>query len=264
MSAAAGSVVLMYHAVPDGVLGPDDADPHYSVSMAQFRAHLRLFADLGLRPSSVRDLLPHRGLPSASRGLALTFDDGHQSNFAAFAELAAHGGSADFFINPMTVGATGYLTWAQLREMAAAGASIQSHGLNHVFLDELPAAKVEMELALSRRRIEDQLGQPAELFAPPNGRMPAGLTQQARELGYSAICSSRPGVWLDPHAAEIARVAVLAATSTATLEGWLRRSPWTIGPALVRASLLRSGKRLLGNGRYMAVRRALLREHRAP
>mgnify|MGYP000959197237 CR=1 FL=1 len=251
------ALVLMYHAVPPAGQADGRADPHYSVALREFVGHLDLMAGLGLRPRSVRDLLdeaPRHG----ECPVALTFDDGHESNFAAYAEIARRGGSADLFVNPSTVGTRGYLSWPQLRELARHGASIQSHGHHHVSLDALSPREAEYELAVSRRRIEDELGAPAVLLAPPNGRMSPDLPRRARLLGYRAVCSSRVGLWRDARPLEIPRLAVLAGTSRRSLQGWLTRSPWALARLRARGVALDAGKRVLGDGRYRAMREALL------
>ncbi|MCE2659310.1 MAG: polysaccharide deacetylase family protein [Rubrivivax sp.] len=252
------TLVLMYHAIPGGSGPGIHADGHYSVTLSTFRRHLDMMVTLGLKPRSVKDLLDAGASVAAEPVVALTFDDGHESNFAAYAEIVRRGGSADLFVNPGTVGTKGYLSWAQLRELARYGASIQSHSLHHVFLDSMPAAEVQHQISESRWIIEDQLGIPPCLFAPPNGRMPAGMARLAFELGYRAVCSSRVGVWRRAHTLEIPRFAVLAGTSDAQLAGWLRRSPWHLGLSLARGRVLTAGKRWLGEGRYQAVRRRLL------
>jgi peptidoglycan/xylan/chitin deacetylase (PgdA/CDA1 family) len=254
-------LVLMYHAVPGGSRLAHAADPHYSVDRARFVQQLQLVCELGLRPRSVRDLLADPAARQAGRPLALTFDDGHESNFAAYAEIARQGGSADLFINPGTVGTRGFLSWAQLRELAAQGASIQSHGQRHVFLDELSPDEVCEELSLSRRRIADEVEQAVTLFAPPNGRMPPGLPQLAREMGYQAVCSSRVGLWREGQDGEIPRLAMLATTSQAQLRGWLLRAPWVMTHTHARAWLLGGAKKVLGRRLYVALRdRALSQE----
>ena len=126
--------VLMYHAVVGDGMHYINADPHYSVSGRQFSRHLDLLERSGLRACSVAAL--RRG-ESAVNAVAMTFDDGHVSNGAAAQELAARGFSADFFVNPSTVGTPGYLSWEELKAMAAVGMSIQSHGWFHRYLDEL-------------------------------------------------------------------------------------------------------------------------------
>ena len=151
-------------------------------------------------PRSVRSILDadRAQADDGTRKLAMTFDDGHVSNLFAAARLRETGGSADFFVNPAMVGTPHYLDWAQLREMDSWGMSIQSHGMHHLLLNDLTPAQVRSELADSRRAIEDALGRPCTLFAPPGGRVVPGLDDIAQELGYERICSSRVDLWKAP------------------------------------------------------------------
>lgn len=260
------STVLMYHAIPADAAraaDPAGADPHYSVSRARFGEQLRLLADCGLRPTSVRAMLDAHGLGHDLRScVGITFDDGHRSNHEAAAMLRDMGGSADFFVNPSTVGSGNFCSWAQLREMADWGMSIQSHGQHHRFLDDLPAAEVEMELARSKEIIEQELGRAVTLFAPPGGRQSADLEAVALRLGYERICSSRVGLWGDGGGGmyEVPRLAVLAGTSQAQLRRWVTQAPLEMAWQRSRYGALRRAKRMLGNGAYVRLRGALLGE----
>lgn len=248
--------VLMYHAIPPDAAPAAQADAHYSVQHDVFARHIELIRSMGARPASVRSLLD----AGADDGVAVTFDDGHETNFTAAAMLRQAGGSADFFVNPSTVGSPGFLTWEQLREMASWGMSIQSHGMHHRFLDELTPAEVEAELAESKRAIEQHLGGTVTLYAPAGGRLAPGTQEMARRLGYARICSSRVGLW-DPGARaafELPRLAMLASTSQAQLARWLRQSPLEMGWQRSRYLLLRSAKRALGNGAYVRLRQLVV------
>ncbi|MFM1987601.1 MAG: hypothetical protein RJA99_558 [Pseudomonadota bacterium] len=261
MNAPRPVAVLMYHAIePAGV--DSDADPHYSVTPAAFAAQLDAFAALGRRVRSVRDLLDEAEAGSvAGDAVALTFDDGHASNGAAADTLAARGASADFFVNPGLVGGPHRLSWAALRDLAAAGMSVQSHGHTHAYLDGMDATGVRDSLERSKAAIEDALGRPVTLFAPPGGRLHPALAGTATRLGYRALCTSRPGRWVTAAAAglaEVPRLAVLAGTGDEAIRRWALADPWSIGRVRLRAGALDAMKRLLGNDRYERLRGAAL------
>lgn len=260
MSRARPVAVLMYHAIePAGA--HSDADPHYSVTPAAFAAQLDAFAALGRRVRSVRDLLAEAGTGGvAGDAVALTFDDGHASNGAAAETLAARGATADFFVNPGLVGGPHRLSWAALRDLAAAGMSVQSHGHSHAYLDGMDAAGVRDSLARSKAAIEDALGRPVTLFAPPGGRLHPALAETAMRLGYRALCTSRPGRWTPAAAglADVPRLAVLAGTGDDAIRRWALADPWSIGRVRLRAGGLDALKRLLGNERYERLRGAAL------
>lgn len=186
--------VLMYHAIVDGEM--EGADSHYSVPPATFARQLQLICAHGRRICSVHQLL-YEGLPASGEPwpVCLTFDDGHLTNAAAAEAIAREEGRAEFFVNPSMVGKPGFLDWPALREMAAMGMAIQSHGMNHRYLDQLSPAEVRAELADSKAAIEDAIGSPVTVYAPAGGRMPENFLSLAGSLGYHAVCSSRVGVW---------------------------------------------------------------------
>jgi len=249
------TTVLMYHAVLDAADADAGADRHYSVDRGQFLRHIDAVRSAGQSPASVRSLLAG----ADARGVGFTFDDGHASNEWAAQRLADAGGSADFFVNTTTVGTAHFLSWAALRDMAGIGMSIQSHGHHHRYLDELSPAEVDDELQRSRALLEDRLGRRVELFAPPGGRVSPGLHAAAARAGYTAVCSSRVDLWRDRHEPDIPRFAVLAETSDAQLSRCVRQDAGELLARRVRAGLLNSGKRLLGNQGYEKLRGRLLK-----
>lgn len=91
------------------------------------------------------------------------------------------------------------MSWAQLREMHAAGFEIGSHGVHHRMLATLPQAELEAELADSKARLESALGAPTPLIAYPvggDGAFDARVIAATRAAGYRAaccyICGSNP------------------------------------------------------------------------
>ncbi|HZZ92457.1 MAG TPA: polysaccharide deacetylase family protein [Usitatibacter sp.] len=254
--------VLMYHTVADSVDARSGADPHYAVTRHRFLQHVRCIGARGMKPASVRSILD---APDASARVALTFDDGHESNARAAEWIALAGGSADFFVNPSNVGRPGFLDWPTLRAMAQAGHSIQSHGDTHRYLDGLAEGEVRAELRDSKARIEDGVGAPVTLFAPPGGRLAPRITEIAREAGYTALCCSRDGLW---DAAgppwRIPRLAVTAGVELARFQRWIDQDEWELARMRTRHAVLATAKRLLGNHRYDELRRALLAPAQPP
>lgn len=246
------TIALMYHAIGDAS-GPA-VDPHYAVDMTRFSAQLALCARLAGPAVSAREWL------SGSRGVIYTFDDGLASDYEqAFPTLAAAGGHADFFVNPAQVGTPGYATWAQLREMADAGMSIQSHGWDHrYFMTELSPHRLREDLRRSRLEIEARVGHPVTLLAPPGGRSPALLEAIARECGYTNVLDSRPGRVTDDGQFTLSRLAVTAQLALPQLEAWLLRRGTAILRLQVRYSVLDLAKRAFGDDTYRDLRKRLL------
>jgi peptidoglycan/xylan/chitin deacetylase (PgdA/CDA1 family) len=74
--------------------------------------------------------------------------------------------------------------WGMLRAMAAAGMTIGSHTRSHVLLNRERPATVQKEITGSRRRLEEELGRPAEHFAYPAGQFDASAVKAVAAAGY--------------------------------------------------------------------------------
>jgi peptidoglycan/xylan/chitin deacetylase (PgdA/CDA1 family) len=248
--------VLMYHAVTDSGGECSGADPHYAVTRSTFRMHLALVRDSGFLVSSVAGILASG--PEGGK-IAFTFDDGHESNAAAAADILEHGGSADFFVNPAMVGQRNYLDWQALEDLAENGISIQSHGDTHRYFDDLSETEIERELYDSKSRIEEKLARRVTLFAPPGGRMNVAVATIAKRLGYHGICSSRAGIWrAEASTWQIPRFAILASTSDDQFRRWIGQDAWEVARIMSRDRVLQGAKRLLGNRRYEQLRSRLI------
>lgn len=259
LGSVATSAVLMYHAVVRGNLS-GVVDPHYAITANRFRAQLGLMAEVGLNGVSVRDL---RRNASATASIALTFDDGAATDAeVAVPILIDCRATADFFVNTSTINTRWHVSTAQLRDMQAAGMSIQSHGHTHRLLDDLSEQEVRAELGDSRNRLEDLLGSRVTLFAPPGGRLPSYGCQLAIDLGYEAVCGSRPGLLKDVSSQYVPRLAVLAATTDGQYLRWIRQDATSINLLRFGYGMRKMAKSVLGNGAYVAIRGAALRMRR--
>ena len=258
--------VLMYHAVEKK--GVDtDADSHYSVTPEVFDEQIDALRADGFELMSVAALIaakdsdspPPERLNSQKKIIAVTFDDGHLSNGSAAQSLADRQASADFFVNPADVGSRHRLSWSALADMARIGMSIQSHGFTHEHLDAMSPNGVWNSLTRSRSTIEDRLGLPVTLFAPPGGRMPPGLQATARQAGYTQVCSSRPGAWQTAASEDdVPRFAVLESTQLALIRRWAAHHRVDLALASARYQALRTLKSIMGPAGYERLRLTLI------
>ncbi len=187
--------ILCYHGVCDEP--PDE----WSVTPRQLREQLAIICD-ERKPVSLPQMMSWflHGTPLPSRAVAITFDDGYQDVLRHAAPiLATHGvvGTA-FVITGLLDGqdhSASYLptrpllTWAEVRELLAAGWTIGSHCLTHPVLANQATADAARELTDSRRRLSDVLGIDASLLAYPYGtRQTVSLRDRelAQEAGYQA------------------------------------------------------------------------------
>lgn len=265
------ATALMYHSVRDaGSAADPTADAVYTVSAAQFVAHLELIREAGLPVSTIADLAevnahPQQKAARATSGQAvvLTFDDGTASHLEPVLHLLwERNMPGEFFVNPANVGRHGYLSWSELRGMASAGMSIQSHGYSHRYMDDLEDVAVADELLRSKKVIEDRIGQPVTVFAAPGGRVNRFVAALARRVGYLAVCGSRPGYWR-PSAPEriVPRIAIRAATSESEVRGWIENRPLALAAQSGRYRVLQLARWALGNTAYDNLRQRYLGQH---
>ncbi|MFM1886412.1 MAG: hypothetical protein RL026_1569 [Pseudomonadota bacterium] len=250
------ATLLMYHAVPATRGATGEWDAHYAVARPDFRAQLQQLVAEGRRPGAVGGLAAGE-LPKDFVGI--TFDDGTVTDATEAAQVLLDLGlRADFFVNPGTVGSRGFVSWPQLRELASAGFSVQSHAWSHRLLDDLTDTQIRQELDSSRREIEDRVGVAVTVFAPPGGRLPRYAVQCAREVGYLRICGSRPGLWTDPGAYVLPRMAVLASTTADAISAWCSGRRRAVLRHEARHAAMWMAKKALGNQRYRRLRARLL------
>ncbi len=100
-------------------------------------------------------------------------------------------------VDVQTMGRELFISWDEIRQMRAAGMVIGSHTHSHRILRPLPEADQRDELAVSKARLEAELGQPVETIAYPDGSRQAvsELTKRlARAVGYRVGFSFYGGI----------------------------------------------------------------------
>ena len=199
--------VLMYHKVND--LSPNPI----TVPTAVFAEQMSLLPELGYTPVSLAAVRDHYvlGAPLPGGAVLITFDDGYLDNLEnAFPILHEHGFPAVVFVPVAYLDGSrplpheepfrllgvrnATLSWNQLAELEAGGVRIESHGIGHRRLAELPPDQALREIAMSKLTLEEALGREVEAYAYVKGTRAdyraehASLVQQAGyKLGFSAV-----------------------------------------------------------------------------
>lgn len=170
------------------------------ISRETFRQHLQYLEMTGYNVIPLRDLYEYvagkrESIPE--NAVVITIDDGWTSAYTeAFPELKKRNFPFTLFIYPKIIGKTPIaLNWNQVREMAEAGADIQSHSLSHPFLtrrrhpsfDDAEYSKwLQRELGESRRLIEKETGRKVDFLAYPYGDYDTRVARMAEKAGYLA------------------------------------------------------------------------------
>lgn len=183
------AVILLYHHVST------QTPAVTSVSPALFREHLAYLAQhhqvLPLK-TIIEALKNHQALPD--KAVAITFDDGYDNIFAnAHPLLKEFGFTYTVFVNPPLIGSASYqMNWAQVKTMAAEGATFANHGNYHDHLltkqpgesQEQWLQRVINDVEQAESLLEQQLGYSLKYFAYPYGEYDLSLKNALRERGY--------------------------------------------------------------------------------
>ena len=210
--------ILVYHYVD---ASPPPAGPYaagLTVRTQDFEAEMALLERGGYHTVTFDQLwrAMARQTPLPSKPVLLTFDDGGRDNYTvAFPILKRHGLVATFFVITDSVGTNPQsMTWAQLREMRAAGMVIGSHTRGHPdlrtvspdpSLGRTPGVAIDHRgpTGCCARRVGIPGGQVLGQDRPacPKGRLPHG-----RHHAVGKDHPSRPHARASPDARPLARV----------------------------------------------------------
>jgi peptidoglycan/xylan/chitin deacetylase (PgdA/CDA1 family)/GT2 family glycosyltransferase len=234
------AIVLAYHAVAD--LADDPVLAEYGVPPQRLAAHLDALAAAGWEAIDLDALiaaLDGRGeLPK--RAALITFDDcytdlltvgsdvlGERGVPAVAFAVAGLTGASNEWDQPLGARRLPLLDAGGLRELAARGIEIGSHGITHRPLARLEPEEAVREARESATQLE-ALGLPRpRALSYPHGESNSAVEAAVREEGYAVAFSVTPGV-VDGRANRWAlpRVEVLASDSPRRLRFKLATAGW--------------------------------------
>jgi peptidoglycan/xylan/chitin deacetylase (PgdA/CDA1 family) len=188
-----GAVILKYHRFGES------GHPSTNVRLDQFEAHLAELAGGGYAVLPLTDVVRALadGKPLPDRTVVLTIDDGWRSVYEqAWPRLRAAGLPFTVFVTTEALdgGFPAYLTWDQVRDMAAGGATIGTNTAGHRNLATLSDEDIRAELGRAQASFRAAMGRPAELLAYPYGVYSRRIQALAREAGFRAAVADHSGV----------------------------------------------------------------------
>jgi peptidoglycan/xylan/chitin deacetylase (PgdA/CDA1 family) len=182
---------LMYHDIAPAALreqvgfrGPLAA--RYKLDPATFESHLDALAATGLQ---VETLAGPQGAPD----VAVTFDDGGRSALAAADALQRRGWRGQFFITTARIDTPGFLSAAQLLELAERGHVIGSHSHTHpTYMARMSREQLREEWTRSRAVLAEILGSAPATASVPGGYLSQAVIAAAAAAGYELLFTSEP------------------------------------------------------------------------
>jgi len=159
-------LILTYHKVVASHV--DDGGDFYTVTRDVLESQLRTLQTRGYHSLPVDELLANGAPPPNS--CLLTFDDGTQGHYdVVLPLLQQYKFQGVFFVCTAKFDLPGYLSRAQIREMAQSGHIIACHAHQNRRLDVMTDDQIHERISLSRQIITEVVGAPPVLFAPPGG-----------------------------------------------------------------------------------------------
>lgn len=183
--------ILMYHHVNgDGGFQLD------TVSVDLFDWQMDYLKKHHYHVISLADLVKaiRAGRPVPHDSVVITFDDGYDDNYIyAYKILRKYQFPATIFVVSDRVGTPGFLTQAQMEEMAAHNIAIGSHTRTHKYLPGVSPTVQREEIVGSKHRLEELLGREVDYFAYPSGGFSRRIAEMVRDAGYAGACATNRG-----------------------------------------------------------------------
>jgi len=187
------NIILMYHEVtnnPEREKKIRKIDPAYSLPSHQFEEQMAYLLNSGYSVISLEEVCDNPLTPLES--VIITFDDGLIGNYEhAFPILQKYNFKAAFFVVVDRITKSRYMNWEQLNELHQHGHLIQSHTVTHPMLGECNEKQIYYELDKSKKIIESKIGNVVKYLSLPFGSLNMKVIRIAKEVGYSAIFTSR-------------------------------------------------------------------------
>jgi peptidoglycan/xylan/chitin deacetylase (PgdA/CDA1 family) len=180
--------ILMYHSISSG--------NSLRVPKEQFQQEVKWLKDNGyytLSPEEALTVLTENKEPR-KKIVLITFDDGYKDNYtAAYPILKKYGMKATIFMIGKAIGYKTHLSEKQMLDMSQHGISIESHTINHLDLNALPAKQQQFELDHSKALFDKMFKQNTIMLAYPAGRYNNETLAIAKAAGYKMAVTTEPG-----------------------------------------------------------------------
>lgn len=191
--------ILLYHHIEPADLAEKNGHSKIAVFPDFFEKQISYLAEKGYTSLSldqiVQALINRQDLPAQS--LAVTFDDAYEDFYTfAWPVLQKYNFHGNLMIPTGLVENPGYLSWNKIKEMVNSGlVHPYPHGWSHTSLVSVAEEKIESEISLSKKQIEENTGKTTSVFAYPYGLGNSVIINTLQANGFLAAVSTIPGFY---------------------------------------------------------------------
>lgn len=183
--------ILMYHSISD-----EDPNNNLLVPPAMFEEQMAWLEENNFTSMSMDEVLESMETGKVpKRPVVITFDDGYSDNYtSAFPSLKNHGLKATFFVITDGVDDGYYMSSDMLKEMQAAGMSIENHTANHLELDKLSREDAYDSIKRGQEFLRNVIGSDGNYLCYPVGKYNDETIEIQKELGIKAATTTQGGI----------------------------------------------------------------------
>lgn len=188
--------ILAYHHIDD--IPTYQALNLNIVSPASFEKQMRYLHDSHYTVIQLDSLVNmiKEGKKPPRKSVVITFDDGYENVYThAYPILKKYEFPATIFVLADFIGAQGYLTLEQMKEMYQHGIFMGAHSRTHAYLPDLTYEGQEEEIVGSKRIIEQKLRGSVNYFAYPSGGFNNQIKKIVKEAGFLGACTTNRGFY---------------------------------------------------------------------
>ncbi|MDO8525018.1 MAG: polysaccharide deacetylase family protein [Candidatus Omnitrophota bacterium] len=183
--------ILMYHSIDH-----NDKASKLSVSPESFERQMEFLRKNNYNIIPLEDTIAYirKKERPPQNTIAITLDDGLENNYKdAYPALKKYSIPAAIFVIVNRIGAPGFLSWDEIKEMSDSGIiTIGSHTRTHFWLLGSDPRFLADEVVNSKKILEDKLGKKVNIFCYPMGAFDAQSKKAVEDAGYACAVGTNP------------------------------------------------------------------------
>lgn len=193
--------VLIYHGIRPYYPGITNLVKEFTVPPDVFDEQMKYLRDNGFTVVTFDNVWAYfqTGAPLPAKPVIITLDDGWENQYTyAYPILKKYKYSGIFYVYPNAIGVKHFLTWPELKEMAAGNMIIADHTQSHPELPKITdPVLLKKEIAGSKEVLERELGISVKDFAYPFGAYNNQDIQIVKDAGYRTARTVHTGTTAD-------------------------------------------------------------------